>query len=338
VVDGSWTLMHHSPNIISNLSAASGTSPIFLFYELDAPLACVATEQYAIEFAPVGTGTHHMVGETAGSWFPDHPNATIAQFGATRDNTTNPDDPPDGVFYLDVVKSKNVPWVEVAVDMGTTNDYHDPLKIWVNPGDTFVARPPWADKIDAIPCGAGGNGAGSLVPAFFGDGGTAGKPNVATWTLGVDYDDDLDGVTLSVGVPGAPGSTRDTVFSIPDHSVTGQGGVNGASLSVFSQKYVGQGVDQFTYNEETFVFGGPQSAYGGDGAAPGGAGAGGRLLEGGQGGPGAPGGGYIIFRQTNHGDSTSGWDTAPPTAPTDVDIVNETFSSLTLLASGATDA
>ena len=125
---GDWSLAHHSPSILSELH--SGTTPQWHFYEIAEPLAVVAGEEYGIELAPVGSGTHTVRGYALNDTIPDHPYAKVVRLCATRDNTNNPDSPTTPIAKTSVTASQKVPWIELAIDTGNAPGYHDPVTVY----------------------------------------------------------------------------------------------------------------------------------------------------------------------------------------------------------------
>lgn len=329
---GNWSLVHHSPNIVGDLVA--GAVANWNFYFLDEPIARVQGEDYAYELVPVG-GTHNVRGFSTDDDIPDHPYAQVVNLAATRDNTTDPDDPPSTIAKASVTRSNDVPWIETAIDSGNESDIRDPVTVYLTESTT-VPIPRWAGYIDAIVLGAGGGGRKGL-PTFFGEAGEPGSFNAATWERAVDFDDSVTHVTFVRGTGGSAGSTAggagtESTLSITDHSVVGAGGAGGTSLR-FANPDTGQGPGEFTYKEETYIGGEDQNATGGAGVSPGGAGNGGNALGIQGGGAGGHGAAWIRFRQ---GVVEGSLDTTPPTAPT-LTLVEATASAITVIASGATD-
>ena len=91
----------------------------------------VAGEQYAFEIAPVGAGTHYVRGISTADTIPDHPYAKIVGLAATRNNTSNPDSPTTPIAKANVVRSGNIPWIEVAIDTGNVEGYYDPITVYL---------------------------------------------------------------------------------------------------------------------------------------------------------------------------------------------------------------
>lgn len=322
----SWDLAHHSPNIIGDLTdAASATSPVFLFYTLDTPLAQVATEQYLYEYVPVGSGTHHMVGQTTGSWVPNHPTAPVSQYGYTRDNTSTPDSPPSTIAKADMAGADTVPWTECAVNEGSaTADSYDPLEIYFN-SDGTVPIPNWADYADVVVVGKGGDGAAGTVGSY-GNPGTPGAYNATTWVRGTHFSGTSTVITFA-------GSS----ISIPSYSIAGTDGVDGSGtrLAVLGAP-VGKGPGTFDYKGISATGGGDQTVFGGAGTTPGGAGNGGYWFglytPGGQGGSPAA---WVQFRQAALAGETTGSGTGltAPDAPT-LSLVGVTQSTITVTTLG----
>ena len=339
---GAWSLAHHSPDILGNI-VASTTTPGWNFYNLATPLAVVAGEQYAFEIAPVGTGTHYVRGISTADTIPDHPYAAIVGLAYTRDNSSSPNSPPSSYAKLEVPRSGNIPWVEVAIDTGNTPGYYDPITVYLTESGT-VPIPDWAGFIDCIVVGGGGGGHKSLL-ARTGEGGYAGKFAAITWQRDVHFNSSVHNVTFTRGNGGTAGTSifggvggvgGSSTLSITGHTITASGGAGGTGLYILGGRQWGEGPKTFTWNDQPYVGGGHQNVAGSNGISPGGGGAGGAVLILGDGGAGAPGGGWVRFRQgaiTGGGDTL---DTTPPTKPTTV-LGGRTYSTITVSAIGSTD-
>lgn len=340
---GSWSLVHHSPNIVNDLSA--GSSPQWNFYELLAPLAVVAGEEYAFEFVPVG-GAHIIRGIDTADKIPDHPYANIVRMGATRNNTT-PDVPPIYIAKTSVTRSSAVPWVEVAIDTGNSPGYYDPVIVYMT-GDGTSPIPKWADFIEVIPVGGGGGGREGGTLGLFGQGGSAGKWAATIWERGVHFDNSVTEIHFTCGHGGAGGnagllgllmgagaSGTSSTFTIPGHSISGAGGAGGTDLR-FGTHTLGVSPGNYTLNGQLYVGGVSQNVYGSGGCQPGGGGAGGNWLTFQPGGAGAQGAGWIRFRQGAIEGGGDVIDNTPPTPPTLV-FDEAGYSTITVTATGATD-
>lgn len=345
--NGDWTLAHHSGNFVGSLAA--GTTPQWNFYEVPTPLATVAGEDYAYELEPVG-GTHNVRGKVVSlTNTPAHPYSPRVAHGATRDNTSSPNSPSTPIVKASVTRSANVPWIETAISLGTTGDFHAPQPEYLSTaGDYIIPIPTWSNQIDVIVVpSAGGGHIGSL----FTNGG-AGKPGVwvsAMWLRGTDYDDSVDEISITIPPGGLGGSSShnsgfdadDITVSIPGHTVTGVGGIGATFFAPQFTKPVGLGPTPraYIFNDETYVAGGNQSNTSENGSAPGGAGnGGGSWFDDQSGGDGATGAVWLLFRMGEEVDGTppTGTDTTPPTAPTSV-TVSVTPSTITVSASGGID-
>jgi len=336
---GDWSLVHHSPDIVADIEP--GATQQWNFYNLADPLAVVAGEQYGFELVPVGA-THHVRGISTTDTIPDHPYAQIVGLAATRNNT-DPTAPPSTIAKASVVRSGDVPWIEVGIDTGNSHGSHDPVTVYLTESGS-VPIPSWAGFIDGITVGgAGGGRKGAL--ARYGEGGFAGQFAAVTWERGVDFDDSVTSVDFVCGEGGAGGAGvfdgvggdgEDSTLSITGHTVTAAGGAGGQMLIVLNGRQYGEGPGTYTFNSDPYVGGGNQYTAGAPGASPGGAGAGGSAVTLQNGGAGAPGGGWVKFRQgaiVGGGDIP---DTTPPTAPT-VELDAATYSSITVTATGSVD-
>ncbi|AER49428.1 minor tail subunit [Mycobacterium phage SG4] len=340
LASGDWTLVHHSPNIVGLLGGTAAPGE-FISYELDDPVPVVASEAYAYELVPVG-GTHYVRGRVAD--LPNHPTSQIVSLAATRNNTS-PDSPPSSIAKASVTRSGDVPWVSIAVDTGSGGDHHDPLKVYLGTAATVFPVPNWVNYIDPVAVGAGGGGAQGWALGINGQAGQPGKFNATTWVRGEHFGDNaiitLDPGAGGVGGPGDGAAGGNTTLSISTpggdtYSVVAEGGAAGTAEG-FLSKPVGRGPGTFTFNGQDYVGGGDQKVMGGHGAPAGGAGNGGKgsLAAFQSGGNGAPGGGWVFFRPDPLPDPDP--DLTPPTPPTLVELVDSTFSTITITWSGATD-
>lgn len=341
LTDGTFTLVHHSPNVVGILE---GTAPpgAFIAYELAEPLPVVASEAYAYELVPVG-GSHFVRGRTAD--LPNHPTSQIVALAATRNNS-DPDNPPASIAKASVTRSGDVPWVSIAVDTGSGGDHHDPLRVYLGTAATTFPVPNWVNYIDPVGVGGGGGGAQGWALGINGQAGKPGLFNATTWVRGEHFGNNAI-ITLDPGAGGVGGSGDGsaggaTTISIttPDadtFTLTADGGELGTAEGFLSNP-VGRGPGTFTYNDQQYVGGVDQRAMGGDGTSPGGGGNGGKgaLISFQGGGNGAPGGGWLYFRPDALPDPDP-VDLTPPTAPTLIEEVDSTFSSITITWSGATD-
>ena len=337
---GDWTLVHHSPNIVADLTL--GATQQWQFYELADPLAVVAGEQYAFELVPVGA-THHVRGISTTDTIPDHPHAVIVGAAATRNNTT-PTSPPSTIAKASVTRSGNVPWLELAIDTGNSPGYHDPVTIYFTE-DGSIPIPAWAGFLDGVICAGGGGARSGGTAGFWGEGGHAGRFAAVTWERGVDFDDSTISVAFTAGAGGTGGiplfdplggDGGDSTLTITGHTLTATGGKGGAALH-FGGQMIGDGPGTYTFNGEPYVGGGNQYAYGAPGASPGGGGGGGNWFSFSSGGAGAPGAGWVRFRQGPIEGGGDIPDTTPPTPPT-ILLDDETFTTITVTATGSVDS
>lgn len=342
--NGDWTLAHHSANFFASLAA--GSTPQWNFYTLPTPLATLAGEEYAYELVPVG-GTHTVRGEVVSlTDVPPHPVASIGSMGATRNNTT-PTSPPSTIAKASLVRSANVPWIEVAIETGVAGDIHADQTTLLNlPGTYLYPIPPWANEVHIIGIpSAGGGHVGSLLQ--YGKPGKAGDNpwTTAKWVRGTEFNDSVDTIDVVIGDGGAGGTLlhangfggEDVTVDIPSHNITLPGGDGGdGSMAAFSAAPVGLGIQPPTFvsNGQTLAGGASQNAVGGAGSAPGGAGNGGGSWLNTNGGKGAPGAVWIIARTGDVVPPTP--DTTPPTKPT-ATVDEITSSSITITLSGSTD-
>lgn len=298
-VSGDWALVHHSPSVLSELTA--GSTPNWTFYQLDTPVDQKAGETYAYELVPVG-GTHSVRGISTTDDIPDHPFAQVVGLAATRDNTSTPNSPPSTIAKASVVRSGNIPWIETAIDTGNGVGYYDPIGDYVTESGT-VPIPSWCNFVDVVAVGGAGGGQMGLTLGFHGESGSPGLYKSATWQRGIHFGDDaVMTFTKGVGGPGGRIGHDDgengtaSSWSIPDYSITGEPGVGGTELQLGSNP-IGRGPGTIEYKGEKYVGGGDQKVPGADGASPAGGGNGGNGLTFQFGGKGADGRGWYRFRQ-----------------------------------------
>lgn len=328
------TLIHQSPNIVGELTP---TTPSWVFYNPTSPPAREQSVSYEYQIVPVG-GSVFVRGMALDDDIPDHPDSDLIALGAVR-NETSPTSPASSIAKSAVVSSPKVMWIETAIDTGSGNNYHDPITVYFN-ADGSIPIPNWAKFIDRVPVGAGGGARKGFLGGFFGAAGEPGKFNADTLERGTHFTNSDTVVTFVKGVGGANGSSSGSAgtassFTVGSNTISAAGGAGGTDLKPFSPQ-VGRGPGSLVYNNERFVAGGDQKALGGDGTSPGGAGNGGDGFGFQRGGDGGDGGGWVRFRP---GDVDGGGeiDITPPAAPT-LSLDASTYSSLTVTASGATDA
>ncbi len=296
---GDRTLVHHSPNILADI--VPGTTPGWNFYQLDTPFDWKASETYEIEWVPVG-GTHYMRGISTEDNIPDHPFAKVQGLASTRDNSSSPNSPPTSISKNSVIRSGDIPWVEIAIDTGNGAGYYDPIGDYVvDSGD--IPIPAWVNFVDVTAVGGAGGGQMGLTLGFHGEPGSPGLYKSTTWQRGVHFGDDAV-ITFTKGVGGLGGhlghddgadGTAST-WSIPGYSIAAEPGVGGTELQ-FGGNPIGRGPGPYSYKGEPIVAGGDQRIPGADGVSPGGAGNGGNNLTFQSAGKGADGAGWYRFRQ-----------------------------------------
>lgn len=293
---GDLSLVHNSTNQVGLLAPANSI-PQRHTYVLPTPLAVKAGEVYGRELVPFGTGTHNVAGSS--HWVP-HDTATFPRnYSATR-NATGTGTPPATIPAASVVYSNNATFSEIAIDAGSGIDVHDPLPVLINTvGTQTVPIPSWANFVDVIPLGAGGGGHQGGTWGVSGGGGFWGSWGDGTWQRGVDFTG-AQSVTVTVGAGGSAnsGNGQASSASIPGHSVTGAGGLGNQNYAAAGSGSGGGSAGTHDYNGGHYQGGGQQLTFGADGAAPGGGGAGGNYVSFQNGGKGAPGAVWLVFRQS----------------------------------------
>lgn len=293
---GDRALVHHSPNVLADV--VPGSTPGWNFYQLDTRLDLKASETYGFEWVPVG-GTHSIRGISTEDDIPDHPFAQVVGLATVRDNTSSPNSPPSSIAKASIVRSGNIPWVEIAIDTGSGVGYYDPIGDYVVDSGT-IAIPSWCNFVDISAVGGGGGAQQGFTFGFHGESGSPGLYKSATWQRGVHFGDDaVLTFVKGTGGPGGQGDGADgtaSSWSIPDYSITADPGIGGTELQLGSNP-IGRGPGTIEYKGEKIVGGGDQNVPGRDGVSPGGAGNGGNGLTLQFGGNGADGRGWYRFRQ-----------------------------------------
>lgn len=345
LANGNRDLVHHSPNIISSLDGGGSlSSPPVQFYDIDPDhsIPVKPGEVYGRELVPVGSGTHKVVGSS--TWqTSSHPRSNVLNLAEKRDNSTNPNTPPSTILKANVVASQNVPFIEWAVDSGYGETYqHAPTTQPVS-GEGSIPRPNWANYIDYIIMAPGGGARQGGTAGFYGEPGQPGEVKVGTWIIGTDFDADDININYDFGLggeggPGSGAAGENATLTFAGNTVTAIGGVGGTELKIGGRP-VGAGPNDggaIKYKGMECQGGLNQNVYGGDGIAPGGAGNGGNWLSFQWGGNGAPGGGWLRFRQKAlPGEMVIG-DVTPPSAPSITDV-SVTYSTIVFKATGAVD-
>lgn len=324
---GARDLVHHSANIVSSLQpGTTSANGNWMFYTLPTPLAGLNTDSYYVEFVPVG-GTHNIRGISFSDNIKDHPYAPSPCVGTTVDYTSNPDTP--AASLAKPTAGPNVPWIEFAVKIGDVTEHHEPTVFAFTDDSETIPIPSWANRVDAIALGAGGDGHDGFPLGLAGEPGQPGKFSAVTWSRNGEFIGDSTSITFNVLTDGS------AKLSIPGHDVTGDDGANGASTK-FGLTPVGKGPGILDYNGQHYIGGVDQKVAGAAGTNPGGGGNGGSGLLGQGGGHGGKAAGWVCFRQVEVPAEVDTSDTTPPTAPT-LTVVDVTASSITVSASGGTD-
>lgn len=292
---GALALAHSSGNVVSIIADAGSAAPgAFIQYELPDPIDLKISELFGYEVIVVG-GTHNIRGRVYN--LPAHPTAPIAKLAATRNASASPATPPSSIAKASVTWSDNAPWIGIAIDTGSGAGHHDPDWRYLGTKPTSLPVPKWADAVDGIVVGPGGDAHAGIALGINGDPGEPGVYNAVTWVRGTDFGDNAiitftpgDPATLTISTPGG-----DT------HTVSAVGGADGSGTGFLSTP-VGRGPETFTYNGQKYPGGLDQKVMGANGIAPGGAGNGGKggLFEFQPGGHGAPGGGWVYMLSLIH--------------------------------------
>lgn len=320
-------LVYHSPNGISELAIGTSSDDAdFFFDEMASKIAAEATDTYYAEMVPVG-GTLYVRGISFSDNVKDHPTAPAPCTGTTVDYSVSPNSPAPSLSKA--TAGPGMPWVEYAVEKGAVNDHREPRKFTFDFDGETIPIPSWCNRVDLIALGEGGDGHASGLAGFVGNPGYPGKFMAITLVRGVDFSDDETFITFNALTDGS------AKLSIPGHDVTAPPGADGPSIS-FGITPVGHGPGVLEYNGQTYSGGVDQKSPGGAGTDPGGGGNGGKGLLGQAGGKGGKPAGWVCFRQVEVPDEASTGDTTPPTAPTVV-LVDATYSTLTVKATGGTD-
>ncbi|WP_136246038.1 hypothetical protein [Mycobacterium intracellulare] len=321
-------LVYHSDNIVANLQPGSTAADAdWMFCEIPAAVAAQATDNYYVEWVPVG-GTHHIRGMSFTDTIKDHPLAAAPCVGTVVDYTSNPDDP--AASLPKATAGPGVPWVEYAVSLSGAADHREPLIETMQFDGQTVPIPSWCNKLDLVPLGAGGKGHAGTLPGVNGQPGQPASFAPITFERDVHWTGDGTLVTFNVLDDGG------AKLSIPGHDTTSAPGADGEGVQ-FGLVPVGKGPGVLDYNGQKYTGGVDQKAWGGAGADPGGGGNGGRGLAFQDGGPGGKPIGWVCFRQDAVDGETSGGDITPPNID-DLDVtISTTANSFTITMTGAVD-
>lgn len=287
---GDKTLVHASDNIVGSVSS----SLAFNVYELATPIQTEPGEIYGIELAVRGGGTHSVVGQQ--TWVPNHPTVFPRNLAAVRNSGTSA--APSTISSGSISYSSNIPWIETGVDSGTGSVTH-PNQTTLFTSSGSIPIPDWAEHVDVIAVGGGGGGHKGGTWGIWGEGGDGGNWSTDTWDRGTDFSGSGVSITVSVGAAGSAGTSGSggnggsSTAAITGHTVTATGGDGGSG---YTGHYEGYSPGNQAYLGTTYVAGGQQSTYGAKGATPGGAGAGGNWISFQNGGAGASGAVWIVFR------------------------------------------
>ena len=140
------------------------------------------------------------------------------------------------IAKANVVRSGNIPWIEVAIDTEMLMVITDPITVYLTESGS-VPIPKWASYIDVIALGRRRRRHKSLL-ARTGEGGYAGKFVATTWERGVHFDTNTHTVEFTCGAGGAGGATlirwcwggAGSAFTITGQTITAAGGAGGTAL------------------------------------------------------------------------------------------------------------
>lgn len=292
-VTGAREIVHASGNIIGDVSPTMSTNK----YVVPVQIMREPSDIYGYELAIRGSGTYKVVGEP--TWLHDDPDVFPRRPSSVRDSGTSA--PPSTISDASTTYASNIPFIEVGIEVSATPIPRQPQKLqfgYTGSSETTVV-PSWSKWVDLIPIGAGAGGSGALF-AVAGVRGRAGRWNPLTLQVGVDIKaGSLITVTVGRwggnGGGGSSGSAGDaTVITYIDpadvvHTLTAAGGTpnNGPS-------HVGEAAGDVTVAGVLYRGGG--SATFSNGSAPGGGGGG--AIPYGAGYRGAPGGAWVVSRQS----------------------------------------
>ena len=170
------------------------------------------------------------------------------------------------------------PWGMEATTIAPPSDPRPLTTRFNSPGTFLYNIPQWADAVDVILIGGGGDGEDPAWLVFPGEGGTAGEWEAITLIRGDNIPEDTTQISGTVAGPG--GTSTATAASV---TVSAAGGAMGANTGT----HIGAGVNPLVFNGVTYRGGAERTTPGGSGNPPGGGGAGGWPF--GQGGTGARG-------------------------------------------------
>lgn len=322
-------LVYHSGNIVANLQPGSSAADAdWMFCEIPAAIAAQPTDNYYVEWVPVG-GTHHIRGMSFTDTIKDHPLAAAPCVGTVVDYSSSPDVP--AASLPKATAGPGVPWIEYAVSLGGAADHREPRIETMQFDGQTVPIPSWCNRLDLIPLGRGGKGHAGTLPGVNGRPGQPASFAPRTAVRDVDWTGDGTLVTFNILSDGSG------QLSIPGFSTASAPGADGDGAQ-FGLVPVGKGPGVLDYNGQKYTGGVDQKAWGGAGADPGGAGNGGRGLAFQAGGDGGKPIGWVCFRQVEVDGESSGGDTTPPNIDDlEVTVSDVNSSGFTLTPEGAVD-
>lgn len=321
-------VVYHSTNVVSNLQPGSTAADAdWMFCEIPAAIAAQATDNYYVEWVPVG-GTHHIRGMSFTDAIKDHPLAVAPCVGTVVDYSSSPDSPAPSLPKA--TAGPGVPWFEYAVSLSGAADHREPLIETMQFDGQTVPIPSWCNRLDLIPLGRGGTGHAGTLPGVNGQPGQPASFAPITFERDTHWTGDGTLVTFNILDDGS------AMLSIPGHNTTSAPGADGEGVQ-FGLTPVGKGPGVLDYNGQKYTGGVDQKAWGGAGADPGGGGNGGRGLAFQAGGPGGKPYGWVCFRQAQVDGESPGGDTTPPNID-DLDVtIDTTANAFTLTPDGAFD-
>lgn len=295
---GARALQHHSGNLVGLLSPSMQDN----IYDMPVAVHLEPGDLFGIELHPVGSGTHHVVGDQTWRNF-DHPTAFPRRWSSKRNAGTSSAAPASPVADADIdYATTYVPFVEYGIkSTNVARPHSDDVRYYGTVGAWTVVIPLWCNVIDIVGVGAGGGGQGCGI--LWGEGGHAGVWNSSRVTRGVDIPMGTETLTVAVaaggaghdgllGDPGDPGGAA-TVSGAGWAGFSAPGGAGG---SLSNLDIAGKSPGNYVFDGVTYAGGAAANTISGRGNAPGGGGAA-ATISFTNGGNGAPGAIWLIFRQ-----------------------------------------
>lgn len=263
------TKVHGSINLIGSATPpGTGSAPVFNSYNLPSSIANAPGDRLTAEIAILGTGTYNIVGQTISPQIPFH--ASYGLHGLTRASAAAPTTVnPPGIGGSPLSYSRSIPWIGMSGTQSATQ-YTPVIVPFYSSGGFNPALYNWANYIDIIVCGPGGNGMNGSG-YWGGYAGTQGGWNAATLTKA-----QWSAATINANITGGGSQAASSVTVSGWGTLSGGAGTNGTQVSGTSNLGApGPGPGDYFVNGTNYPGGNGGATAQAAGGQPGGAGAGG---------------------------------------------------------------